>query len=227
MNNLLDEVIEHLLKDAKPSIYLKSARNDFKNTPLDILNSLETVEQEKKYHPEGNVWNHVMLVVDTAASIREYANSPKTFMLAALFHDIGKKAATRKNRSGRWISYDHDKIGANLLKEVLEFYSLKEDEIDKVCSLVRYHMHHLFIIKNLPYGNVEGMIKEVDLNDMILLFISDRLGRLQETYEEKSKEINDVLEILEILNNKYGVNVTNIKDNVQHILNNYKKIKKI
>ena len=31
---------------------------------------------------------------------------------------------------------------------------------------------------------------------MILLFISDRLGRLQETYEEKSKEINDVLERL-------------------------------
>lgn len=222
MNNLLDDVIEHLLKDAKPSIYLKSIRKNFKNTPLDILNSLETVEQEKKYHPEGNVWNHVMLVVDTAASIREYANSPKIFMLAALFHDIGKKAATRKSKSGRWISYDHDKIGASSLKEILEFYLVKEDEIEKICSLVRYHMHHLFIIKNLPYGNIEGMLQEVDLNDMILLFISDRLGRLQNTYEEKSKEISDVLTILEILNNKYSVNVTDIRENVKHILKNLK-----
>lgn len=218
MSNLLRDIIEHLLNDAKPSIYLNNIKETLKDTPLEILLELEGVEQEKKYHPEGNVLNHVLLVVDRAAGIRNYANNPESLMLAALLHDVGKKAATRKNRSGRWISYDHDKIGAELVRKILTTYNIREEQIDKVCTLVRYHMHHLFIIKNLPYGNVESLVKEVDINDMALLFISDRLGRLQETYDEKSKEIFDVLEILDILNKKYNVDISEAKGNVEKIL---------
>ena len=80
--------------------------------------------------------------------------------------------------------------------------------------------YHLFIINNLPYGNVEGLIQEVNINDMALLFISDRLGRLQSTYEEKSKEIIDVLEILNILEKKYDVDVIKARENVEFILKN-------
>lgn len=220
MSNLLRDIIEHLLNDAKPSIYLNNIKETLKDTPLQILLELEGVEQEKKYHPEGNVLNHILLVVDRAAGIRNYANNPESLMLAALLHDVGKKAATRKNRSGRWISYDHDKIGAELVRKILTTYNIREEQIDKVCTLVRYHMHHLFIIKNLPYGNVESLVKEVDINDMALLFISDRLGRLQETYDEKSKEIFDVLEILDILNKKYNVDISEAKGNVEKILKN-------
>jgi putative nucleotidyltransferase with HDIG domain len=220
LSNLLRDIIEHLLNDAKPSIYLNNIKETLKDTPLQILLELEGVEQEKKYHPEGNVLSHILLVVDRAAGIRNYANNPESLMLAALLHDVGKKAATRKNRSGRWISYDHDKIGAELVRKILTTYNIREEQIDKVCTLVRYHMHHLFIIKNLPYGNVESLVKEVDINDMALLFISDRLGRLQETYDEKSKEIFDVLEILDILNKKYNVDISEAKGNVEKILKN-------
>lgn len=220
MSNLLRDIIEHLLNDAKPSIYLNNIKETLKDTPLQILLELEGVEQEKKYHPEGNVLSHILLVVDRAAGIRNYANNPESLMLAALLHDVGKKAATRKNRSGRWISYDHDKIGAELVRKILTTYNIREEQIDKVCTLVRYHMHHLFIIKNLPYGNVESLVQEVDINDMALLFISDRLGRLQETYDEKSKEIFDVLEILDILNKKYNVDISEAKGNVEKILKN-------
>ena len=107
---IFEEIKEHLLKDEKPSIYLNSIKNKLVGTPLEILAQLETVEQEKKYHPEGNVWNHVMLVTDKAAELREYSNDPESLMMAALLHDTGKKIATRKNKSGRLISYDHDKI---------------------------------------------------------------------------------------------------------------------
>ena len=115
MSNLLRDIIEHLLNDAKPSIYLNNIKETLKDTPLQILLELEGVEQEKKYHPEGNVLSHILLVVDRAAGIRNYANNPESLMLAALLHDVGKKAATLKNRSGRWISYDHDKNGAEVL----------------------------------------------------------------------------------------------------------------
>ena len=67
------------------------------------------------------------------------------------------------------------------------------------------------------------MINDVDINDMALLFISDRLGRNQETYEEKSKEVLDVLEILDILKRNYNVDVTQAKENVEKILKNLNK----
>ena len=220
MSNLLEDIIEHLLKDAKPSIYLKSIKDSLKGTSLEILYELEDVEQEKKYHPEGNVWNHISLVVDQAASLRKYANRPKALMLAALLHDVGKKAATRKNKNGKWTAYDHDKIGVELVRKILTSYEMDKDEIDNVCNLVKYHMHHLFIIKNLPYGDVNGLIKDVDINDMSLLFMSDRLGRLQKTYEERSKEILDVLEILDILNKRYNVDISEAKENVEKVLKN-------
>ena len=50
----------------------------------------------------------------------------------------------------------------------------------KMLNLVKYHMHHLYIIKNLPFAKTDEMIKDVDLNDMILMFVSDRLGRGQD-----------------------------------------------
>ena len=37
-------------------------------------------------------------------------------------------------------------------------------------------MHHLYIIKNLPFAKTNELVKEVDINDMILMFVSDRLG---------------------------------------------------
>ena len=93
---LLEKITDHLLTDIKPSTYMKSIEDDLWGTPLQIINELKTVEQSPKYHPEGNVYNHVMLVVDKAAQLRSLANNKKEFMLAALLHDVGKKEATKR-----------------------------------------------------------------------------------------------------------------------------------
>ena len=48
---------------------MKSIEDDLWGTPLQIINELKTVEQSPKYHPEGNVYNHLKLVVDKVAQI--------------------------------------------------------------------------------------------------------------------------------------------------------------
>ena len=152
------EIAEHM------SMNIKTERkeDDLWGTPLQIINELKTVEQSPKYHPEGNVYNHVMLVVDKAAQIRNLANSKKEFMLAALLHDVGKKEATKKNSKGNYTSYNHDKIGEKIVNNMLTQYDINNIEREKIVNLVKYHMHHLYILKNLPYGNIEEMIKNVD-----------------------------------------------------------------
>lgn len=74
------------------------------------VEALIGVPQEPRYHREGDVWTHTMLVLDQAAALRSRAQQPFPFMLAALCHDLGKPAATEYVR-GRIHAYDHESAG--------------------------------------------------------------------------------------------------------------------
>ena len=217
--NLLHEIIDHLIKDEVPSKYIILQKARLNDSPLKLISKLEEINQEPKFHPEGNVWNHMLQVVDNAAKIKDYANKPKEFMLAAMLHDIGKSTTTKKRHDGKITSYKHDEVGAELTKEILQYYNIKEIDMDYVVALVKYHMHHLFIVKNLPYGNIKGMINEVDINDIVLIFICDRLGRNQKTYDEKKVEFDDIRKVIEILKLKHNIRLENIEDNFTNIEN--------
>ncbi|MBR5265696.1 MAG: tRNA nucleotidyltransferase, partial [Clostridia bacterium] len=84
-------VTEALLTMAKPSEYFEKYKNSGRFPQLDALVG---IEQEPRFHPEGDVWNHTMLVLDRAAQLRCKAENPLGFMLSALCHDLGKVTAT-------------------------------------------------------------------------------------------------------------------------------------
>lgn len=215
--NILKEIQENLLIYDKPSIYLEKIKPSLKNTKLESLIYLENIEQNKKYHPEGNVWNHVKEVIDIAAKIKEFANDKKAFMLGALLHDLGKGTTTKLNKKGKLTSYNHDVEGEKIANEILTFYDYKNDEKERILNLIKYHMHHLYIIKNLPFARTLDLIKNVDLNDMILIFVSDRLGRKQSKKEEKLDEINDILQVINILEKNYNLDLNKIREKIEKI----------
>ncbi len=78
-----------------------------------LASSEHITGQSPQHHPEGSVWNHTLLVVDEAAKIKEQSADPRTFMWAALLHDLGKPSTTMRRKS-KITSYDHDKVGAQL-----------------------------------------------------------------------------------------------------------------
>ena len=143
------EIEKHLLNDEKPSIYLNEQveNGDFDEYPLSMIKDLLTVEQNPIYHPEGNVFIHAMMVVDEGAIVRERSKDKKAFMWALLLHDLGKKPTT-KLRKGKLTSYNHDTVGAKMAREFLEYFNQDEVFINKVISLVRWHMQILFVTKN-------------------------------------------------------------------------------
>lgn len=216
-DNILREIQRNLVNDEKPSLYLEKIKDSLKDTPLEILLKLEKTEQNRQYHPEGNVWNHLMQVVDTAAKVRDYANDKESFMLGVLLHDVGKSTTTKKNKQGRWISYNHDTEGDKIANDILTYYNYSEDEKVRILNLVKYHMHHLYIIKNLPFARTSEMVKMADLNDMILMFVSDRLGRGQVEKEKKLNEIDDIEKVIQILERNYSLDLKNIKEKIEKI----------
>ncbi|WBW99551.1 HD domain-containing protein [Oceanirhabdus sp. W0125-5] len=191
MNDLM-EIEKILLNSEKPSkelseLFLKE--ETYQRYPFDMLYRLKEVPQSKVHHPEGDVWIHTLMVVDQAAKLRDKSNNRRRFMWAALMHDVGKFETTRV-RKGKITAYDHDKASAKKTKEFFEFFNEDEKFIKDVVALVRWHMQPLFVVKNLPFADIDSMIKEVDIEELSLLCYADRTGRgtLEEERIEAEKE---------------------------------------
>lgn len=185
------KVLEHhILNDDKPSIYIeKLFKNDEigKTHPFNMLFNLKNVMQNYKYHPEGSVWNHTLLVVDEAAKRRKLSIDMKIFMWAALLHDIGKAPTTRV-KNGKITSYNHEKVGKLMADEFLNEFTDDIGFIKAVTALIRWHMEPLFVLKNLPFANLSNMINEVEVEEIALLAVCDRLGRGDMSFEKAFDE---------------------------------------
>lgn len=193
MNNkeLFNEINYHLLNDAHPSEYLdKISRSEyFEQYPFNILLAQKHTKQWFKYHPEGVVWNHTMLVVDKAAELKFKSKDSEVFMWASLLHDIGKPDTTKEHK-GKITSYNHEKIGKKLAEEFLLTLGCGEEFIKKVKSLIRWHMQILFVVKNSQFADIKEMIKQTDINEIALLGFCDRMGRLNADYDDEKQNIN-------------------------------------
>jgi putative nucleotidyltransferase with HDIG domain len=179
---------EHLLNDNKPSNYLEEAleAHMLDKYPFSMIKDLQDVDQNPKFHPEGNVFIHTMMVIDEGAKNKVRSKNKRAFMWALLLHDVGKKPTT-KLRKGRLTSYNHDSVGADMVREFLNYFNEEESFIDEVRGLVRWHMQSLFVTKNMKFQNIGDMLKDVDINEIVLVSLSDRLGRGGLDYDE----IND------------------------------------
>lgn len=192
---IFQEIQYHLLEDEFPSSYLNDLSNEdiFQHVPFSMLLRLKDTMQTPKYHPEGNAWNHTMLVVDEAAKIKNQSNNKVVFMWAALLHDIGKPDTTRYQK-GRYTAYEHDIVGAKLAKDFLKYFGCEKDFIIKVAILIQWHMHILYVLKDLGFARIDEMKKQVDIHELAMLGLCDRLGRLNMDRKKEEENIKLFLE---------------------------------
>lgn len=187
---LFQKIKKHLLEDENPSLFLKSLETEpeMALSPYILLQRLQTTEQSPLHHPEGSVWNHTLMVVEQAAKQKRNSKAPTIFMWAALLHDIGKPPTTKK-RKGKITSYNHEKVGETLSREFLSAFIEDTAFISSVASLIRFHMQPLFVLNGLPYADIPGMKEYTDIQEVALLGMCDRLGRLgsDPLQEEKNR----------------------------------------
>ena len=189
------EVDYILLNSPKPSVDIKKLIDEgkFDEKPFIKIKNLENIEQNLIHHPEGNVLNHTLLVVDRASEYKEKSKNKRVFMWAALLHDLGKLTTT-KVRKGKITAYGHDLQGEILSRQFL--HQLTDDEafIDDVCILVKHHMQPLFYDKKLPFFKDKEIIEDSDYEEISLLSMADRLGRAnlcEEKIKMEEKRINN------------------------------------
>lgn len=179
---------------------------------------LKKTEQNPKWHSEGNVWNHIVNVVNEMYKLVPYNESDKIFsnirhqrrlvmVAAALFHDIGKGATTKwSDEKGSWTSPRHAPVGEQITRRLLwdEDFFVRE----KICSLVRNHMKPLYIYDSeTPVRDVIFLAEEpVSFNDLITLKIADCLGAIQteeDGWRDKLEYAKEIAQDYKCLENPY------------------------
>jgi len=185
----------HLLTDDAPADYFNriSEKEFFNEYPFSLLNRLKEVPQSPKHHPEGNVWNHTMLVVDEAAREKEKSKNPVALMWAALLHDIGK-ADTTNNEKGRITAYNHEKVGALQAEDFLKEFMKDKAMIRQIGALIRWHMQILFVVKSMKFADIKTMMKETEMEEIALLGYCDRMGRLYADRKAENENLRIFME---------------------------------
>lgn len=173
------EVEKLLIKSPRPSIGLRYMEELGILSKFPLLEEMVGCPQDPDHHPEGSVWEHTLMVVDEAAKQKHKSKDPISFMWAALLHDIGKPQTTSLVQ-GRITSYGHDKVGGELAVEFLKTLTDEKKLLSSVRTLVENHMKPILFYQvrdSIKEGAFRRLALKVDLDELSLLSLCDRLGR--------------------------------------------------
>jgi poly(A) polymerase len=93
-------------------------------------------EQSPDYHPEGNVFNHVVSMLRQLPP-----EADPNLAWSVLLHDIAKPVtAARDPQTGSIHFYGHERIGAEMAAEILERLRFPRKQIEEIVKAVRCHM---------------------------------------------------------------------------------------
>jgi len=101
----------------------------------------------------------------------------KYVRMSALLHDIGKP----KTKQGDGLNstfYNHEILGAKMTKEILQRLRLAKKDIEKIVTLVRYHLFY-YNVGEVGEASVRKLIREAgkeNINELLELRMCDRIG---------------------------------------------------
>ena len=131
------------------------------------------VEQNKAH--AFDVWTHLLKTLQHSAD----KNYPLHVRLAALLHDISKPATRRWNdQTKQWTFYGHEVVGSRVTKRILENLKVSRETIEKVVTLVRWHMF-FSDTETITPSAVRRLLANVgkeNIWDLINVRLCDRIG---------------------------------------------------
>ena len=188
---VFEELHKALMKSARPSVFFRELRRmDHLKEFFPELEACIGVEQNPKFHPEGDVFEHTMLVVDCAAELRARAEQPLGFMLSALLHDLGKCVATAVQEDGRITAYGHEVQGLPLVERQMRRLTHHQKLTAYVLNQSELHMRPNMMAANRSHKKKTRAMFDLSVcpNDLILLSRADASGKLDVPYDEHYEE---------------------------------------
>jgi poly(A) polymerase len=111
---------------------------------LPDIAAMHGVEQPPQFHPEGDVYEHVRLML---SKIEE---PNLDLALGVLFHDVGKKPTAKTDENGRIRFNEHESVGADMSEKIMTDLRYDNKTIETVKEMVQYHMQFKDVPKMRP-----------------------------------------------------------------------------
>lgn len=115
---------------------------------LPEVERMRGVEQPPRFHPEGDVWEHTMMMLHILSS-ETAPDTPPALAWGVLLHDAGKPLSRTEDEGGIHF-YGHTKLGEHIAKDVAGRLRFSRREREQVIALVHHHMDFMNVKKMRP-----------------------------------------------------------------------------
>jgi len=115
---------------------------------LPEVERMHGVSQPPRFHPEGDVWKHTMIMLDTLSGETSPDTNP-VLAWSALLHDVGKPFSRTEDENGVHF-YGHVQQGEAIADGVLQRLKFSNAQRETVVSLIHHHMDFMNVQKMRP-----------------------------------------------------------------------------
>ncbi|HVO67886.1 MAG TPA: HD domain-containing protein [Syntrophales bacterium] len=160
---------------------------------LPEVNALRGVDQPPRFHPEGDVWEHTLRMLDLLPSGEGVENVTR-LAWSIVTHDIGKARTRSENESGIHF-YGHVREGEKIAEAIMRRLRFSRADMEVILNLIHYHMLFMNVTDMRP-NRLKRFLRMPDFSLHLELHRLDCLGShgSLESYEfcrSKLEEIED------------------------------------
>ncbi|MCY4383572.1 MAG: CCA tRNA nucleotidyltransferase [Nitrospinae bacterium] len=149
--------------------------------------AMRGVAQPPEFHPEGDVWTHVL------AMLRIERSASPTLAWGILLHDAGKPATYAVTDRIRFNG--HDKVGAQMSADICERLRMPRAQASRIHELVANHMRFMHVEK-MREARLKRFLREPYFEELLELHRIDCLashGNLR-THEFCARKLGELHE---------------------------------
>ncbi len=149
--------------------------------------AMRGVAQPPEFHPEGDVWTHVL------AMLRIERSASPTLAWGILLHDAGKPATYAVTDRIRFNG--HDKVGAQMSADICERLRMPRTQASRIHELVANHMRFMHVEK-MREARLKRFLREPYFEELLELHRIDCLashGNLR-THEFCARKLTEIHE---------------------------------
>ena len=149
--------------------------------------AMKGVEQPPEYHPEGDVWEHTLLILD------RLSHPTPTLAMGALLHDVGKPSTFRVADRIRFDG--HVEAGVKLAYDILERLRFSREDTEQVEALIANHMKFKDVHR-MKESTLKRFLRMPQFSEHLELHRLDSIsssGRL-ENYELAKRKLDEYSE---------------------------------
>jgi poly(A) polymerase len=115
---------------------------------LPEVDCLQGVEQPPLFHPEGDVWQHTLIMLELLP-VEGEIKTIRPLAWGTLLHDVGKAATRTEDEKGVHF-YGHVRAGEEIADDIMQRLRFSRADREIVLNLIHFHMVFMNVQKMRP-----------------------------------------------------------------------------